>query len=952
MRFSLPRSNGKCAPRKQRPACFRPRLDLLEDRTLPSTVTWINAAGGDWDTPANWDANRVPNLADDAVINLTGITVTHATSANDSARRLQSAAALSISSGTLSLATASTIDSMLTLSGGTLAGAGDLSVTGLLTWMGGTQTGPGHTEALGGLVLNGGATDLTLDNRTLDNAAVATWMGSRNIALNNGAVFNNLAGATFDGQNNNTVTTSGLTGSFTNGGTLQKSAGTGTTTFNVPVRNDGTVDVQVGTLRLNDGGASGGQFMVEAPATLNFSGGNSTLAAGSAISGTGKVLFSGDIFGSNTTTVAGSYDVGNETTISGGTASFLSNVTFPSLTLSGGTLSGVGDVTVAGLLTWTGGTMSGPGTTFADGGVAFNGTSFNDNPTLNGRKLVNAGVATWSNTQNLGAANGAVIDNLPGATFVINSDRTFSSSGSTTVFLNEGVFRKQASSDVTTINIQINNTGTVDVQTGTLKLGGGGLSEGTFTVAAGATLNLSGAATTLTATSAVVGDGNVLFSSDFFGGTTTVAGLYAVTGATTITGGTVNFPQDITFPALTMSGGSLAGFGNVTVAGLLTWNGGTMTGPGTTFANGGITMNLTGFSTPTLDGRTLANAGNAIWSGLNNLSASNGAVFNNLEGATFTITSNTVFASNFGGDTPRFNNAGTVIKTGSSGTTRFNVAFVNTGTLDVETGTLELAGAFPNYAGGTLTGGTYVVAATLQIDNAAITSNAANIVLDGPNSALINLSGFATNTSIGSFTIQNGRNFTTAGAFTNAGTLTAGFNSRFMTTGVYTQLGGLTDLEGGILNATGGVSIQGGALSGSGVVEANVTNAGLVTPGGDGTTGILSITGSYTQTAAGVLNIDIGGLVAGTGYDQLQITGAATLDGTLNVQLVGGFTPQPGGQLPYPHVRVRERRLRHGERAGPGRRFVFRPGLRRHRADTRHAAHVNEEASGGRQPPV
>jgi hypothetical protein len=186
------------------------------------------------------------------------------------------------------------------------------------------------------------------------------------------------------------------------------------------------------------------------------------------------------------------------------------------------------------------------------------------------------------------------------------------------------------------------------------------------------------------------------------------------------------------------------------------------------------------------------------------------------------------------------------------------------------------------------------------MDNAAITTNAATIVLDGPNSLIVTqsnanvLSGFATNTCIGSFTIQNGRTFTTAGAFTNAGTVTAAFNGRFMTTGAYTQLGGLTDLKGGVLSATGGVSIQGGGLAGPGIVDANVTNAGVLTPGGDSGTSILTITGNYTQTAAGVLGIDIGGLVAGTGYDQLQINGLATLDGTLNVQLVGGFVPQPG----------------------------------------------------------
>ena len=55
------------------------------DRTLPSTVTWINPAGGDWDTPGNWldqssGINHVPGASDNAVINSSGITIIHNTS--------------------------------------------------------------------------------------------------------------------------------------------------------------------------------------------------------------------------------------------------------------------------------------------------------------------------------------------------------------------------------------------------------------------------------------------------------------------------------------------------------------------------------------------------------------------------------------------------------------------------------------------------------------------------------------------------------------------------------------------------------------------------------------------------------------------------------------------------------------------------------------------------------
>jgi hypothetical protein len=54
------------------------------------------------------------------------------------------------------------------------------------------------------------------------------------------------------------------------------------------------------------------------------------------------------------------------------------------------------------------------------------------------------------------------------------------------------------------------------------------------------------------------------------------------------------------------------------------------------------------------------------------------------------------------------------------------------------------------------------------------------------------------------------------------------------------------------------------------------------------------VTGDFTQTAAGVLYVQIGGLNAGVDYDQLAVAGRATLDGTLAVALVNGFVPSPG----------------------------------------------------------
>jgi hypothetical protein len=90
-------------------------------------------------------------------------------------------------------------------------------------------------------------------------------------------------------------------------------------------------------------------------------------------------------------------------------------------------------------------------------------------------------------------------------------------------------------------------------------------------------------------------------------------------------------------------------------------------------------------------------------------------------------------------------------------------------------------------------------------------------------------------------------------------------------------VGGLFDLQGGTCLVGYNTTING-----------NVRNAITldVAP--------LTIYGDYTQTATGTLNVYIGG----TGqYAPLIVTGRATLDGTLAVQLVGGYVPQPGDQI-------------------------------------------------------
>jgi hypothetical protein len=94
----------------------------------------------------------------------------------------------------------------------------------------------------------------------------------------------------------------------------------------------------------------------------------------------------------------------------------------------------------------------------------------------------------------------------------------------------------------------------------------------------------------------------------------------------------------------------------------------------------------------------------------------------------------------------------------------------------------------------------------------------------------------------------------------------------------------------------GAILIEGGVLTGTGTIAANVANSGTVQPG-DGP-GILQISASFfTNLAGGVVAIEIGGRTPGTGYSELAAvngSGGAVLGGTLAVSFVNGFLPSLG----------------------------------------------------------
>lgn len=137
--------------------------------------------------------------------------------------------------------------------------------------------------------------------------------------------------------------------------------------------------------------------------------------------------------------------------------------------------------------------------------------------------------------------------------------------------------------------------------------------------------------------------------------------------------------------------------------------------------------------------------------------------------------------------------------------------------------------------------------------------------------------------------------------FTNDGTVDVVAGSLVFMQGMDNGENAVIDLGGGTLDPGETLNLESGdSLIGSGTLAANLVNAGRVSPGDS--PGNITIQGDYTQQSAGVLEIQLGGTTAGTEYDQLTVTGTATMAGTLNVSLIDGFIPQVGDSftiLPY-----------------------------------------------------
>lgn len=336
--------------------------------------------------------------------------------------------------------------------------------------------------------------------------------------------------------------------------------------------------------------------------------------------------------------------------------------------LGGGRVNGI--LTINGRCIWTGGIMgsgSGAITFGTNATLLFDGTSGVDYPLVG--NVTNAGTIYLQNGNlQIYEAN---LFNLPGALLDIQSDAAIDLVLNGEIE-NQGVVRKTGGTGTTTIWPQFDNSGTLDIQTGSVNLNGGGSDSGTIL--------------TQTGTAIIFGGGEFVLETNFY-------------SANAILGGARLDGNGIISGLLTWTNG-IIGHGNDTIT--LATNS-TLILNGTSGTDYPMTANLTN------DGTILLQSGNFQ---LYEATLVNRALIN--------IQSDIAIDDTLAGP---IINQGTVLKSGGTGTTTINPEFDNTGTLDIETGTVNLAGGY-NLTGGTLNFG---ISSPTSFGNISFAGGTANL---------------------------------------------------------------------------------------------------------------------------------------------------------------------------------------------------------------------------------
>jgi uncharacterized repeat protein (TIGR01451 family) len=791
------------------------------------------------------------------------------------------------------------------------------------------------------------------NNISLTNQFTVNFNSANTLGVITGAQINNTNLGTFNFQGTNLGIANGGGGvQFLNSGSVVKTGAGTLTPIGLPFNNNGTTTVTTGTLQLQGGGSAGATSIFNVAGTLDFNSGTFGLTPGVQLNGAGTCQISGATvqtagtvtvptaaiqFDDGTLSGAGTFVVGAGSTmtigsgmtyIDGATTLEIAGTVNDNANLVGylelrnGSFVKI-DAAPLGHLNINTATEIGSDTTSnainnfgvvtkANAGTALFDVAFNNQ--TGGSLTVTGGELQLER----GGTSNAPFTVSPGATLSFPAIGYNLAPGS---LLNGAGIYKITGTGQLNVNTALNAPTTLNQDGGILS----GMAD--LTVAGGSTYNWTGGIMFSSGGKTVVNGGSLLID-------TTTAGVELNSRAINMTSGTMRWTGTNALTMKQAAAINLSALFDIQATGTLAsfgFSGGSSNRrlqpnlappppPNTIAVNAGGTLQKStnsgqmvivadvtnnGGSVSTSAG-LLALAGSGTVSHTGTFTAGGTAILD-FSGGTHTIGATTTFNGTgtfeIHGATMNFTQANTPMPNLLLAGGSINLAPVTTSSSFVwDGGTIGAGGAVVVNAGtanvsganGALTlGGTLTVGSGVTLNYTApsgITGGGGQIVNNG---TFVN-TGSSDIAGLGTFTNNSGAIYkytgtvahTLGAAFGNAGTVqilsgTQNFGSS------YSQSAGTTTVGPGNVGLST-LTLNGGILNGKGTITGDVNNAGgNVNPGTS--PGILTITGNYTQGAAGALNLDLNGTTAGTLYDQLNVSGTATLGGALNATL--GYTP-------------------------------------------------------------
>jgi hypothetical protein len=568
-----------------------------------------------------------------------------------------------------------------------------------------------------------------------------------------------------------------------------------------------------------------------------------------------------------------------------------------------------------------------------------------------GITVINQGTITCVGSSNIGVRGLSVVQNE--GLFDMQSDADFgdeSFSGGYFVNTSTGVFRKSGGTDITNFNIWWifnNEGGTIEAQSGTLKFDcNGTFTNGNYNAASGALISFSSLAQTIKGTLSGSPSGDIrlagsTISVDSSGATLDFQGNGFQWSRGTFTGGgTLSIPNGSLLRLVTdpVNPQNQELFGGTTILnfGVIKQE----SNNSLSIRNNSVLDNRSlfdvttdaDFTGGTGNGGTFINTGTLRKSGGNDISSFNSWWNFQNQGGTIDAQSGSIHFIGPGtfdsGNYIASNNAAIDFRSSTQifkgtisgspvGAVRLSGSTIN---IDSSGATLDFQGTGFQFSSGVITGG-----GTLTIPEGSLLRLVPDPVDPTPfqslfgGTTLLNLGTIRqeSNTTVGIrdnsivdnrslFEILTDADFSggtgSGGTFMNTGTFRkSGGNDVTQMNGwwkFFNQNGGVIDAASGELEFTmSDINFSndpGAIINGAASIDVpnSFTNDGIIAPGSG--IGMLLYIGNFVPSSTGVLDIQIGGLILGTEYDQLNVTGNATLNGSLKVRVANGFVPNNG----------------------------------------------------------